>query len=129
MLNKNDMKKQELKQFIDFVINQFNENKSSIILNYTDYFENADYGEYGPKMVSIEGWGVAMIDHHNKDMSHMPFRELYDFIEVVNQFRRDVPNDGLVKNSDCDIEFYGKLFLEMVDKINEEELRLPELEQ
>lgn len=107
------MKKSELKKFVEFVEQQFNENKHIIIEGYEEYLENGDTYEH--KTMCIESWGVAMIGTHNEHLSHLPFKELYNFINSFKGFAQTRPHYAFDQKPDCYIEYYTDNFLQQTE--------------
>lgn len=112
-LNTKSMKKTELKKFIKFVEEQFNSNKEIIIDGYEQYLK--DSWDTQHKTICIESWGVAMIGTHNKNLSHLPFTELYNFINSFREFAKDRPQYAFDQKPDCYIEYYTDNFLLQVE--------------
>jgi hypothetical protein len=103
------MKKSELVKFVETVEQQFNQNKHIIIEGYEEYLKNGDTYEH--KTMCIESWGVAMIGTNNEHLSHLPFKELYNFINSFRGFAQTRPHYAFEQKPDCYIEYYTDNFL------------------
>ena len=103
------MTKKELNQFVEMVEKQFNQNKDIIIEGYQEYLKNGDTYEH--KTMCIESWGVAMIGANNEHISHLPFKELYNFINSFKGFAQTRPHYAFEQKPDCYIEYYTDNFL------------------
>jgi hypothetical protein len=103
------MKKKELVKFVEIVESQFNTNKQMIIEGYEVYLKECD--DLGHKTMCIESWGVAMIGTNNEKLKHLPFKELYNFINSFRDFAKSRPLYAFDQKPNCYIEYYTDNFL------------------
>ena len=109
------MTKKELKQFVEMVEEQFNDNKEIIIEGYEQYLNDCDDNEYST--MCIESFGIGMIEVSNQHVKHLPFKQLYNFINKFRVWAKDRPDNIFTEKTDCKIEFYTDNFLQLSDSV------------
>lgn len=114
------MKKTELKKFVEIVEQQFNTNKEIIIDGYEQYLKECY--DLGYKTMCIESWGVAMIGTNNENLNHLPFKELYNFINSYRSYMIDRHNHIFKQKHECDITFYTDNFLVQAEGLGTKKL-------